>query len=199
MNVAGLLGSIALCKDLDRRERDVLATVLTRRNFPAGTELFRQGRHASRCHLHVSGRIGLYRDLPDGQRVRLALIKPGGIVGELALFDTGPHAVTAIAEITSVTTLELMRDDFERLVHAESRFAQIVTDAIVRDMSRRLRRSTRRLLHVQADPSRDPTGVRLQHAANDAAALLMTNPALVVDETLDLAGLGGTPSPGRQT
>lgn len=196
MRTLALLRSMPLCNALEPAELVTLASVLTEKTFLAGSTLFHEGDHGACCYLQVSGRVGIHRRLANGADVRLAQTKPGGVIGELALLDHGPRTATAVAEITQVTTLRLMRGDVERLLHARSRFGYVLLDAIVRDLSHRLRRSTMRLATVHADPTRDPTGARLQHAAEAAADLFSTHPGMVRDARLDLAGIGATPGPG---
>ncbi len=195
MRVRTLLRSMPLCNALEPDELVTLSSVLTERTFPAGTTLFDEGDHGACCYLQVSGRIGVYRQLPNGANVRLAQTKPGGVVGELALLDHGPRTATAVAEITTVTALQLMRGEFEQLIHARARFAYVLLDGIVRDLAQRLRRSTKHLAAVNADPTRDPTGARLEHAAAAAADLFATHPGMRRNANLDLAGIGATPGP----
>jgi len=190
-----MLRSMPLCNDLEPSELEAFASVLTPRSFAPGDTLFREGRHGTCCYLQVAGRVGIYRRLADGSDVRLAQTRPGGIIGELALLDDGPRTATAIAEITSVSTLQLLRSDFERLIQARSRFAYVLLDGLMRDLARRLRRTTARLATVHADPSRDPTGARLQHAAEAAAAHVSTHTNGADGLPLDLAGIAATPCP----
>lgn len=65
--------------------------------YAAGEVIFRQGYPGDHAYIIKSGVIEIYDEKPDGSIMRLALLKPGEMFGELALLDDAPRSASARA------------------------------------------------------------------------------------------------------
>jgi CRP-like cAMP-binding protein len=72
----------------------LLAPLLARKRFRAGTCLWREGDPAQRCIVIDQGRIMAFRQLPSGRTVPTCLRGPGEIVGFPPLFDGAGYPTT---------------------------------------------------------------------------------------------------------
>src|ERR1700747_1315393 len=67
------------------------------RRYRKGSILFVQGEEGERCFAIVSGTVKLSAYHADGREAVLAVLGPGDVFGELALFDEAPRSADATA------------------------------------------------------------------------------------------------------
>ena len=91
-----------------------LEPYLERRSLDEGTVLIQQGDRPDDVFVLESGRLRVELVTPEGERMRLSTVRPGVMVGEVALYTGLPRTADVIAEVPSVV-LELSRDSIERL------------------------------------------------------------------------------------
>jgi SulP family sulfate permease len=91
-----------------------LETYLERRSLPEGTVLIRQGDRPDEVFVLESGGLRVEWVTPDGARVRLNTVRPGVMVGEVALYTGLPRTADVIAEVPSVV-LAISRASIQRL------------------------------------------------------------------------------------
>ena len=90
------------------------------KNFRAGEVLFRPGDPSECAYLLESGQVEILRG-EQGQQRRVALIGPGDVIGEMALVEERPHAMTARA-VTDGAATTMTRSEFEHgLLHDPQR------------------------------------------------------------------------------
>jgi CRP-like cAMP-binding protein len=68
---------------------ETLVPDLHRRSFGAGTYIFREGDPGLHLHLILKGEVKITRSGPRGAEVVFAVLLPGDMFGELALFEEG--------------------------------------------------------------------------------------------------------------
>jgi CRP-like cAMP-binding protein len=90
---------------------------LTRRTVPAGEPVFWFGDDGDTLYVIDSGTVEVTAPDVEGRHVLLDSLGPGGIFGELSLFDGGPRSATVRAR-TDCTLLELHRDEFHAFLRA---------------------------------------------------------------------------------
>ncbi|MEO8476880.1 MAG: SulP family inorganic anion transporter, partial [Actinomycetota bacterium] len=95
-----------------------LAAYLERRSLPEGTVLIRQGDQPHDMFVLESGRLRVELTTPEGARVRLSSVRPGVVVGEVALYTGVPRTADVVAE-TPCVVLGLTRTSIERLESEE--------------------------------------------------------------------------------
>ncbi len=86
----------------------------TRRVFPQGTVIFKEGELGDAVYIIVEGKVDIRMGREDSPKT-LATRSRGDVIGELALFDDHPHMASAVAiEETVVTTMT--KNEFQRRV-----------------------------------------------------------------------------------
>ena len=91
-----------------------LMPYLERRSLPEGSMLIRQGDPPDAMFVLESGRLRVELSTPEGARRRLSTVRPGVMVGEIALYTGVPRTADVIAE-TPCVVLGLSRASIERL------------------------------------------------------------------------------------
>ena len=137
-DVAELLRTVAIFRDLDDDELAQVADVCSEERFVSGEYIFHEGEHGNRLYLIVDGEVRISRDVPGSGEEALAILKPGALFGEMAVFDRSERSTHAISN-GGTTVLTITRPDFEMLLDFNRELAHKVLWACVRLLSTRLR------------------------------------------------------------
>ncbi|MGD8863258.1 MAG: cyclic nucleotide-binding domain-containing protein [Myxococcales bacterium] len=113
--VANLLRHGALLSAVPAAERATLMAAFSPRTFEAGEALVRAGDEPSALHLIASGAVQVRAPDAEGERVRLAELGPGDVVGEISLVLRRPANADAVASHRTLT-LSLDRDGFHAVI-----------------------------------------------------------------------------------
>ncbi len=119
---------------MDDAERASLAGLLREASYRSGEVIFRQGEAGDTCHIIASGSVEITMTADDGERIALDTLGPGGLFGELSLFDGGARSATIIAN-EPTRTLTLEREQLNRLLMQQP---QMAFD-LIRSLVKRLR------------------------------------------------------------
>jgi CRP-like cAMP-binding protein len=133
-----LLRNVAIFKDLDDAELAEVAEVSREENFVSGEYIFREGENGNRLYLIVEGEVRISRDVPGSGEEALAILKPGALFGEMAVFDRSERSTHAISN-GGTKVLTITRPDFEMLLDFNREMAYKVLWAVTRLLSGRLR------------------------------------------------------------
>jgi CRP-like cAMP-binding protein len=133
-----LLKAVAIFKNLDDDEIAQVAEVCKEERFVSGEFIFREGEQGNRLYLIVEGEVRISRDVPGSGEEALAVLKPGAIFGEMAVFDRSERSTHAISN-GGTTCLTITRADFEMMLDFNRDLAYKVLWACVRLLSSRLR------------------------------------------------------------
>jgi CRP/FNR family transcriptional regulator len=82
---------------------------------PRGEPAFHEGDDGDALFVIVDGKMKISRTTPDGRENLLAVLGPGDLLGELAVFDGSPRTATASA-LVDTTLAKLGHDDFQRFL-----------------------------------------------------------------------------------
>jgi len=118
----GLLASVprrAVCR---------LLNCLTRQTFADGEPLVRQGEPGDSLYVIQSGQC-LVEVAKNGTGHDLAVLRPGDVVGEMAVLTGEPRTATALAQ-GEVTAWRLTRSDFERLSGEQPHLRSFLTELV---------------------------------------------------------------------
>jgi CRP-like cAMP-binding protein len=88
-----------------------LTARLSERRLDRGDHLFREGDPGDALHVVVDGKVKICRTAADGRENVIAVLGPGDLLGELALFDAQPRGATATA-VTPAVLATLSAGDF---------------------------------------------------------------------------------------
>jgi sulfate permease, SulP family len=114
-----------------------LRTYLERRELPAGTVLIRQDEQPDDVFVLESGRLSVETVTPEGTRMRLRTLRPGVVVGEMAMYTGVPRSADVVAEAPSVV-LRLSRESIERVEAADPALAAALHRWLATTLSERL-------------------------------------------------------------
>jgi CRP-like cAMP-binding protein len=121
--------------DLARLESRSLA-----RTFARGSLIYLPSDASDHVLLLTSGRVKLYHLTSEGKQAVLALVEPGDLFGELAVYDRGPREEFAEA-MESSTVVKISGDEIRHLMASRPD----VSLGVTRLMGLRRRRIERRL------------------------------------------------------
>lgn len=114
------------------------------RSYDEGDIIVTEGEQGSSLFLIVSGRVKVFTLGSRGEHIPLAELGPGDFFGEVSLLTGRPRTAT-ITAASSVTAIELVKDDFDAIVidHPEvrevvetfyERRAEATVEAVIRRM-----------------------------------------------------------------
>jgi CRP-like cAMP-binding protein len=130
-----LLGNCGLFGGLNPDERSAIAARARIRTYSAGETVFTMGSPGDQMMALLSGTIRISVPSSDGKELFLAIIRPGDIFGELAVFDGKERSADAIAE-NACTLAVLNRHDilsfFERNPSAWLKLVEVLCERLRR-------------------------------------------------------------------
>jgi CRP-like cAMP-binding protein len=88
--------------------------LVNKKSFAAGEVIFRPGDPSEFAYIIKSGQVEILKGFPDSP-VRLALLGPAQIFGEMGLVDERPRSLAARA-VTEVRLKAVTRDEFATLI-----------------------------------------------------------------------------------
>jgi CRP-like cAMP-binding protein len=135
-----LLRTVAIFKTLEDGELARVAECCREEKFESGAYIFREGEAGNRLYLVIEGEVRISRVIPGSGEEALAVLKPGALFGEMAVFDRTDRSTDAISN-GGTRCLTLSRSDFELLLDLNRELAYKVLWAIVRLQSMRLRQA----------------------------------------------------------
>lgn len=136
MDAAEALAKTSLFGDLETNALKEIAARTVHRKYRKGSVLFVQGESGERCFVIVSGTVKISAFHPEGREAVLAVLGPGDIFGELALFGQSERS----ADATAIEDAELLSLDADSLNAAIANHHQIGT-ALLHVLGQRLRQS----------------------------------------------------------
>ena len=110
-----MLAEVPMFQLLDDEERFTLSELLESKRFEKGETIFSFGDAGDELYIVRSGKIEVFVEDTQGEKIILAENDPGDLFGEISLLDGGPRTATAVA-IDETETLILSRDHLLGLV-----------------------------------------------------------------------------------
>jgi uncharacterized membrane protein len=162
------LRSVPLFASLDDAAARTLRGLMSLREAPPGTLLFKMGDPGDAMYLIEGGRVRIYIHDGDGENLTLAELRNGDFFGEMAIVDGKPRSANA-AVMEHACLAVLARDDFLRFVRGNPDVALEMVSAI----SERLRRTDELLRQRVSRNVNDEDEARLtwaDHVADSLAA-----------------------------
>ncbi|QHI98388.1 cyclic nucleotide-binding domain-containing protein [Xylophilus rhododendri] len=105
---------------------------------PAGREIIRQDEYGNFMLVLLEGGISVDRRQPWGERLRLAETRPGDILGEMSLLDSGLR-FSACTTLTDCDVAVLSAEAMDEMMDAEPHTACHLVALLARKLSLRLR------------------------------------------------------------
>ena len=111
---------------------------------PPGRDLIRQDEYGNFMVVLLSGTIGVDRRQPWGEMLRLAETRPGDILGEMSLLDSGIRFSTCTT-LTDCEIAVLSAESMDEMVAHDAQLAASLIALLARKLSVRLRVVSARL------------------------------------------------------
>ena len=111
---------------------------------PAGRDIIRQDEYGNFMVVLLNGNIAVDRLQPWGERMRLAETRPGDILGEMSLLDSGSR-FSACTTITDCEVAILSTEAMDQMMTADPSLAARLIAVLARKLSLRLRVVSARL------------------------------------------------------
>ena len=121
----------------------------------AGTLIFKEGSKAESCYVITHGRVQILKKTAKGEKVPLAIVKPGEFLGEMAMLSGERRSASAIA-LTKVEAIVIEHSEFVSLLKAKNPFAGRLSLQLSTLLATRCHRLLRLIAH---QPAVIPLGV----------------------------------------
>lgn len=161
----------SLLRALDIGARDALLARAARRERPAGTLIVEQGARGDSLMVLLTGTAKVSAMLLSGREVVFDILRPGAVIGELAVLDGSPRS----ANVTAMERCALLivdRREIVRLLEARSDLAL----AVIGTLTRRLRQANLRVegagLGVAVQLARGLLRLAREYGRKDASGVL---------------------------
>jgi uncharacterized membrane protein len=138
-----MIGEVPIFALMDDEEREVLSRMMDTRNFKQGETIFEYGDQGGEIFIVREGRVEVYLENTDGQKIVVGDNERGDVLGELSFLDGGCRSASARA-VEDTQTLTMDRD---RLLEFINKHPHAALDLLT-VVGRRLR-STNELLRTQ--------------------------------------------------
>jgi CRP-like cAMP-binding protein len=143
------LAQVPLFKGLTPAALELISRVASEESHAVGTMIFQHGDAGDKLYILIEGRVRISRDIPGVGEEALAVLDPGAIFGEMALFDdTSRSADVRVHERCRLLTVS--KDAFEDLLFLHKDLAYEVLWSVVRLLTQRLRETTDKLTFLSA-------------------------------------------------
>ena len=129
-----------LFASLDDQAFAALTEELTEVDLSRGATLFHEGDPGDQLYFIVSGKIKLGRTAPDGRESLVAVMGPGELFGEMALFDPSPRSTSATA-VSETRLAGLKHENLKKVIER----SPDVSAQLLQALARRLRRTNESL------------------------------------------------------
>src|SRR3954471_23893686 len=93
---AAILADIPMFTLLDDAERATLADLLESKQYGRGHTIFQFGDAGDTLYIVRTGRIQVFVENTQGEKIILGENEPGDLFGEISLLDGGPRTANAI-------------------------------------------------------------------------------------------------------
>lgn len=135
---------------LTAEECAIAEGLLQRHHYRPGDVVIKEGNRDRSLFMIAKGTASVRIDLGGINRTkRLATFSPGTVFGEVALLDKQPRSATVTAD-EELVCYELSEDGFDALTTTHPRIAIHLLMNIGAELSRRLRRSTATVTHLES-------------------------------------------------
>jgi CRP/FNR family transcriptional regulator, cyclic AMP receptor protein len=111
----GMLAGVTMFELMDDSERASLAELLGTRRFDKGETIFSFGDAGDTVYIVHSGRVEIYIENFEGQKIILRENEKGDVFGDISLLDGGPRTASAVA-VEDTEVLSLDRDQLLELI-----------------------------------------------------------------------------------
>jgi len=118
-------------------------------SFKASASIFKEGSKAQSCYVITHGKVQILKKTSKGERIPLAVVKPGEFLGEMAMLSGEKRSASAIA-VTKVEAIVIEHAEFVSLLKAKNPFASRLSLQLSTLLATRCHRLLRLIAHQPA-------------------------------------------------
>ena len=147
-----VLRGVPIFQDLTRRELRALRSILHQRTYERGEAMFEFGQPGAAMFVVQEGEVAitLPDDDHDGEELKLATLRNGQFLGELALLDDSPRSASARV-LNATTALAFFRADLNKLLETEPEIGSKIYRELAVFIGQRLKAMNEQLSERDAD------------------------------------------------
>ncbi len=148
MITAGDLKKINIFADWQDTDLEVVIPYLVEEEINKGQMLFNQGDIADKIYFIKSGCIELTIKVTESEERRLAQLKSGAMLGEMAVIDNKPRSATASAFVDTVL-ISITKEKFHQFIekHGKETTNKLLIN-LIKELSFRLRAVDEEIRHM---------------------------------------------------
>ena len=147
-HTTGLIETAPVFGGMTDEERNRLQEAMTSRLFRAGELIMRAGEPGDQLMLVLHGSASVVVAGDDGEEFRLAGVRRGATIGDIAFLDQSPRSASVVAE-EDTTVAVLSRESYNELSGTHPRLVQCLLSNLALGLAQRLRHSNRLALARQ--------------------------------------------------
>jgi SulP family sulfate permease len=136
------MDAVSLLRGLDEKERLQIEGVMEQRLFRAGEVVIDSGSASDELMIVLQGSASVLVPGPERRAVRLAGVRRGAVIGELAFLDRAARSATVLAEEDLVVAV-LTREQYDQLSQSAPKLVQKLLANLALDLAARLRHTNR--------------------------------------------------------
>lgn len=131
----------------DEERLTKLTRIVAWQQCKAGVEVLSEGTEGSELYILQKGTVRIIKRTLDQERYTIVTLKDDedAFFGELALLDREVRSASVLAE-TDCEFLVINREDFNQLGEEDPRLGLLVTRAIAKELSKRLRKANQDMI-----------------------------------------------------
>ncbi|MGO1181688.1 MAG: Crp/Fnr family transcriptional regulator [Micrococcaceae bacterium] len=130
-----VLRTAPLFTHLDDDVFAALTAELTEVELSRGASAFHEGDAGDQLYVILSGKIKLGRTASDGRENLLAILGPGEVFGEMALFNPAPRTATATA-VSATRLAGLRHENLRKVIQSTPEVSMQLLGALARRLSK---------------------------------------------------------------
>jgi CRP/FNR family cyclic AMP-dependent transcriptional regulator len=147
---------------IDRSALECIVAMLVARSLPKGAVVFNEGDPGNSLFVVRRGELIVFHRSPEGGApVKLTRLRDGDFFGEMTLLEMQPRSATVLVE-RDVDLLELRARDLYELYKKDIKAYVMVLQNINRELCRRLRHASYRLVEWASEAGDQTTQIGLR-------------------------------------
>lgn len=134
-----ILKNIFLFKNLDKKETQLVRSLLKEKSFRAKQKVVEEGKPGKSLYIISSGKVRVTRGF-DKEDFALTELGAYDFFGEMSLIDDYPTSAT-VETLAKTTLLEMTRSDFKKLVSKNSELSAKLWESVAKSLTMRIRKT----------------------------------------------------------
>ena len=130
--------------DFEDDEAKVLSQWMRAYSAEAGCVILSEGDKSNRMCVITSGLVGVFKQAPHDEQMRVAELSAGETIGEMGIMDDEPFSASVIASEYSVVLI-ITKEDFAEIVKQHQGIGNKLLWKLCQVLTERLRQTTKRL------------------------------------------------------